>query len=203
MLSFYTMPKTGCFSLLMILMFARANSQCSSSLNCTIFVDPFTDCQIPPCTGNSSCDFIYNNLSHALVDLDISCTGNSVTVYLTAEEHFIEWYAHGIHISKDIIIQGQSNTMISCGNIGDDHNVNSLLLFYNTTTVELSNLEFNSCQRPIRFHNISKLTMSQCTFRYDYIHRSVHVYIHTHSYVYDYMHIISIVETFQMVLLMF
>ena len=168
---FYAMPKNvGCFSLLMILMFARAKSQCPN--NCTIFVDPLTDCEIPPCTGNSSCDLIYSHLPHALADLDTSCAGDSVTIYLTAGDHFIAQYAHGINVSKDIIIQGQSNTMISCGNIDDDdHNVTSLLFFYNSTAVELNNLEFNTCQRPIRFHNISKLMMSQCTFRYDqYVH---------------------------------
>ena len=164
--SFYTMPKSvGCFSLLMILMFARAKSLCSN--NCTIFVDPLIDCETPPCTGNSSCDLIYSNLSHALMDLGMSCTGDSVIVYLMAGEHFIAQYAHGINVSKDIIIQGQNNTMISCGNIGDDHNVTSLLLFYNSTIVELNNLEFSTCQRPIRFHNISNLMMSQCAFRYD------------------------------------
>ena len=166
--SFHTMPKYAMFSsLLMVLMFARARSLCLN--NCTIFVDPLTECEFPRCTGNTSCNFTYSNFSDALKDLDTGmlCTGDSVTVYLMNGEHFIAQRVHGINISKDIIIQGQSYTTIRCGNIGDDQNVTSLLLFYNSTSVELKNLEFNTCQRPIRFNNISKLMISQCIFRYD------------------------------------
>ena len=152
------------FSLLIILMFAGAKALCSS--NCTIFVDPFTNCENTPCGGDSSCDFIYSNLPHALVDLDMLCAGDLVTIHLMKGDHLIAQYAYGIKVSKDIIIQGQNNnTTISCRSVGDDQNITSLLLFYNSTTVELNDLEFNACQRPIRFNNISKLTMSRCAFR--------------------------------------
>ena len=152
-----------CFSLLIILMFARAKGLCSS--NCTIFVDPSTKCENPSCGDNDSCDFIYSNFSHALVDLDMLCAGDLVTIYLMQGDHFIAQYAYGIKVSKDIIIEGQSNSTISCGSVGDDQKITSLLLFYDSTVVELDDLEFSGCQRPIRFNNISKLTISGCAFR--------------------------------------
>ena len=164
--SLCTMTKDVClFLLLMIAIFARAKSLCLS--NCTIVIDPLTYCEITPCNGNNSCDFIYSSFSHALVDLDMLCGGDSVEIYLRGGEHSIEPYAYGINISKDLIIQGQNSTFISCQNIGSDQNITSLLLFYNATEVKLNNLELNSCGRPIRFNNISKVTISQCTFRYE------------------------------------
>lgn len=163
MISFYAIPKN--ILLLTILMFANAGSLCLS--NCTICIDPLVDCEATTCNDNSSCDFVYSNFTHALImDLDVLCDGDidSVKIYLMGGEHFIEQY--GIKISRDIIIQGQNNTVINCGDIGNDQNVTSLLLFYNTATVELNSLEFNTCRRPIRFDSISKLTVSQCVFRY-------------------------------------
>ena len=161
MTDFYTMQK--CVYILMILMFADANSSCLN--NCTIFIDLSADCEFPPCTGNSSCEFIYTSLPHALMDLDMQCSRGSVMIQLMDGEYAIEQYAYGIKVSKDIIMQGQDGTIINCRNIGDDSNVTNLLLFYNSTTVELNSLEFNNCQRPIRFDNISKLMISQSNFR--------------------------------------
>lgn len=165
MASFYAMPRICFFTILLLL---RANSQCLN--DCTIAIDPSTDCETSPCTGNSSCYFIYSSFPRALVDLDKLCFGNLAKVHLMAGEHFIEQNiykeVYGINVSKDIIIQGQNSTVINCGNI-DDSNITSLLLFYNSTTVELNSLEFNNCQRPIRFNNINKLMISQCVFRYD------------------------------------
>lgn len=157
----YTWQK--CVYILMLLMFTNANSSCLN--NCTIFIDLSVDCEFPPCTGNSSCEFIYTSLPHALVDLDMICSNGSVMIHLVDGEYVIEQYAYGIEVSKDVIIQGQGDTIINCGNVDDDSNVTNLFLFYNSTTVELNNLEFNNCQRPIRFDNISKLMISQSNFR--------------------------------------
>ena len=163
MASFYTIPKNVYVLLLTILMFASVKCQCLS--NCIIFIHPLADCKIPPCTGNGSCEFIYTNFSHALLDLDTSCPEGSVIMYLDGE-HFIEQSAYGVKVSKNINIQGQSNAVIKCGNVDDDSNVTDLILFYNSTIVELNSLEFIACHRPIRFDNIDKLMMSECAFRY-------------------------------------
>ena len=161
MTGYYTMQIYVC--ILVIVMFASAKSSCLN--NCTIFIDLSADCDTPPCSSNNSCEFIYTTLPHTLMDLDMLCSRGSVAIHLMGGEYFIEKYAYGINISKDIIIQGQGDTIINCGSIGNDPHITNLLLFYNSTTVELNSLEFNNCQRPIRFHNISKLTILQSSFR--------------------------------------
>lgn len=142
--------------LLMTLMFVKAKSLC---LN-----DCMIDCDFSACNGNNSCEFIYSNFSDALIHLDMLCN-SSVKIFLMGGEYFMEQYE--IKVSKDITIQGQTNTTINCGDITDDQTSTSLLHFYNHTTVELSNLQFNNCRRPLRFDNISKLIVSQCIFRYE------------------------------------
>jgi len=163
MISFYAVSKN--ILLLTVLVFASTESLCLS--DCTIFIDPSVDCETKTCNDSSSCNFVYSNFTHALSNLYMLCGGNSVKINLMSGEHFIEQY--GIKISKDITIQGQNNTVINCGDIGNDQDVTSLLLFYNTRAVELNSLEFNACQRPIRFNNINNLTVSQCIFRYEFI----------------------------------
>ena len=151
--------------ILVIVMIASAKSLCLN--NCTIFINLSVDCDTPLCSSNNtnSCEFIYTSLPHALMDLDVLCSRGSVAIHLMGGEYVIGKYAYGINVSKDIIIQGQGDTIINCGSIGNDPHITNLLLFYNSTTVELNSLEFINCQRPIRFHNISKLTILQSSFR--------------------------------------
>ena len=164
MTGYYTMQISVC--ILVIMMIASAKSSCLN--NCTIFINnQSANCDTPLCSSNNtnSCEFIYTSLPHALMDLDMLCSRGSVAIHLMGGKFVIGKYAYGINVSKDIIIQGQGDTIINCGSVGDDPHITNLLLFYNSTTVELNSLEFTNCQRPIRFHNISKLTISQSSFR--------------------------------------
>ena len=147
-------------------MFIRAKSLCLNNCTINIIIDPLNDCDFSTCNGNSSCDFRYSNFANALMDLDMLCTKNSsVKIFLMDGEYFIGQY--GIKISRNITIHGQNNTVINCGDITGDQSSTSLLHFYDSTIVKLNSLQFNSCQRPLRFDNISKLIISQCVFRYE------------------------------------